>query len=526
MGAIGYLYKRTLVNKTKAALRKPVTYFLLVMVVFYFTAVPLSLKNLVAGTGIDTPEGMAGMLTVIAFWLIPANLIAYAKRRGLVYRGSDVHFLFPAPVSPKRVLLYAFLRTLFMQILINLFAVICGGMLFLVDGWKLALYFVFSIFVENLLEGSIMLLLYGSERMQEKQRRLVVKAAYGLVIILLAMGVCTYLQEGLTTNILSRFLHSDMIQMVPLVGWYIAVVHLLFLGPTAVNVAGTVCYGVFLIAMVAAAWRMKCTGGYYEDAMKFADDYEEVLASRNQGDNGVKRLGKKQKFNKASIRWRGKGAAALFYRQLLEYKKSRYFIFDINTVVALLAGAGLSYLYKSEGGFGGLENYRAFIVPAIAAYMIFIFTGFGGKWAKELKSPYTYLLPDSPFKKLLAATMIQHVQSLVNGCLITVPCAVVIGLSPAEALLTILFYMALSGGKLYSLAVAQVVAGSSIGNTGRQLIQMLLLCIAIFVSVMGAILGMSVGGVLLALGIMDLFLILFTAIYMVIATLNFYNIET
>jgi len=525
VGAIGYLYKKTLINRAKTALRKPATYFLLAMILFYFTIVPMSLKTLVADTGIGTPEGMAGMLTGIAFWLIPANLIAYAKRRGLVYRGSDVHFLFPAPVSPKRVLIYAYVRTLFMQILINLFAVVYGGMLFLVDGWRLALYFVFSIIVENLLEGSIMLLLYGSERMQERQRRLVVKTAYSLVVILLLMAVFTYLREGLTANLLARFLHSDMIQMVPVIGWYIAVVHLLLLGPTAVNVAGCVCYGLFLIAMLTAAWRMKCTGAYYEDAMKFADDYEEVLASRNQGD-AVRRLGKKQKFKQASIRWRGKGAAALFYRQLLEYKKSRFFIFNINSVVALLAGAGLSFLYKSEGGFGELETYRIFFVPAVAAYMIFIFAGFGGKWAKELKSPYTYLLPDSPFKKLLAATMIQHVQSLLNGCLMTVPCAVVIGLEPAEALLAIVFYMALSAGKLYSLAVAQIIAGSALGNTGRQLIQMLLLSVAIFVSVMGAILGMSIGGKLFALGIMNLFLILFTGIYMVIAALNFYNIET
>ena len=158
--------------------------------------------------------------------------------------------------------------------------------------------------------------------------------------------------------------------------------------------------------------------------------------------------------------------------------------------------------------------------------MIFIFTGFSGKWARELKSPYTYLLPDTPFRKLIAATMMQHVQSLINGCLMVIPYAFITGLSPLEALLTILFYVAMSANKLYSLAVAQVVAGSSLGNTGRQLIQMLVMSIAIFVAVMGAMLGMAAGNVLMALGIMNLFLILFTVIYMVIAALNFYNIET
>lgn len=525
MGALGYLYKRILINRTKTALRKPVTYFLLAILLFYLFALPASLRMMVEGAGADTSNGMAGVLTVLAFWLIPANLIAYARRRGLVYRGSDVHFLFPSPVRPKQVLIYAHLRTLFMQILMNLFAVAYGSFLFHVEGWRLAAYFVFSILVENLLEGCIMLLLYGSERLTERQRGMVTRFAYALVVILLAIGIRTYLEEGLSMRSVSHFLHSDMVQLVPLVGWYIAVVHLLFTGATAVNVAGTVCYGLLLAAVLTAAWRMKCSGGFYEDAIKFAEDYEEVLESRKQG-NAAMRLGKKQKFSRASIRWRGHGASALFYRQLLEYKKSRHFIFDLNTVAAVLTGAGISYLHRSEGGFGDLESFRAFVMPAVSAYMIFLFTGFGGKWAKELKSPYTYLLPDAPFKKLVAATMMQHVQSLVNGCLMVLPYAVIAGLAPLEILFAILFYMAMSANKLYSLAVAQIVAGSSLGNTGRQLIQMLLLSVAVFVAVMGAILGMSAGGVLMALGVMDVFLILFTMVYMVIAALNFYNIET
>ena len=244
MGAIGYLYKRTLINRTKMALKKPVTYLYLALLLFYFLAVPASLKVIMQGTGLDSARDMAGVLTVLSFWLIPANLIAYAKRRGLVYRHSDVHFLFPAPVGPKRVLIYAHLRTLLVQVLLNLFAVVCGGVLFHVEGWRLAVYFVFSVFIENLLEAGIMLLLYGSEKFRERQRGMMIKVAYSLVIILLGMAVYMYLQEGLSMDTVSRFLHSDMLQMVPFIGWYIAAVHLLFTGATAVNVAGTACYGL------------------------------------------------------------------------------------------------------------------------------------------------------------------------------------------------------------------------------------------------------------------------------------------
>jgi len=78
------------------------------------------------------------ILTVLAFWSIPGNLTAYTKRKGLVYRNCDVHFLFPAPVRPKKVLLYAHLKTLTAQILMNSFIVVCGGMIFAVEKWLFA----------------------------------------------------------------------------------------------------------------------------------------------------------------------------------------------------------------------------------------------------------------------------------------------------------------------------------------------------------------------------------------------------
>lgn len=177
MGAVGYLYRRTLANRVKKALHKPVTYVYIVFVLFYLSVVPVSLRVMAEQMGIDSPDGMVLVLTFLALWIVPANLAAYAKRRGLVYRSSDAHFLFPSPVSPKRVLVYAYIRTLFMQVLLNLFAVACGVIIFRVEAWRLAVYVLFSLVVENVTEGCIMLMLYGSERMGESQRKWIVRAA-------------------------------------------------------------------------------------------------------------------------------------------------------------------------------------------------------------------------------------------------------------------------------------------------------------------------------------------------------------
>ncbi len=527
MGAIGFLYRRTLINRIKMALKKPVTYVYAVFILFYIAVVPVSFKVLLEEFGGASPSGMAIALTLFGFWMLPTNLISYAKRKGLTYRNPDVHFLFPSPISPKQVLLYAHLKTLLMGTIVNIFVAVFGAILFHVEPWKVAVYFVFSMVIDNVLEGSVMMVVYGTEKVSDEQRKWIVRFAYGLLIAFLGLGIYTYATEGLSLESAAGFLHSDMVQMVPITGWYIAAVHLIFMGPTVINVIGTVCFCVLAVVLLVVAVKMKCTGLYYEDAIKFAEDYEEALQKSKENGSGVARIGKKQKFNKAKVEWKGTGAKALFYRQLLEYKKSRFFIFDVSTLVSLIASIFVVYIYISEGGFAEDEKIIGeFILPGLAAYIIFIFSTMNGKWAKELKSPYTYLIPDSAFKKLMYATGIQHVQSFINALLLMVPGTIVMKLSPVTFVFSVIFYVLLSANKLYALAVAEIVAGNVLGVTGKQLLQLFIQGIAIGMGVLGAILGYSVGGLVLAYVLMDIFLLLFTTIFAVIAALNFERLET
>ena len=84
---------------------------------------------------------------------------------------------------------------------------------------------------------------------------------------------------------------------------------------------------------------MKCTGRYYEDAMQFADDFQKVMEKRKKGDTSTGL--KHGKVNRgASVTYKGSGAKAIFYRQLLEYKKSRFFLFGGQTLVSLVVAVG------------------------------------------------------------------------------------------------------------------------------------------------------------------------------------------
>lgn len=522
MYALFYLYRRSFRNRMKTALKKPITYFYLVILLFYVTAVPYSFRAMFREWHMDSPEGMTAVFTLFSFWVIPGNLIAYARRKGLIYRHSDIHFLFPAPVGPKLILLYAHARNLIMTVLLNLILAVLCIYIFRVDGWRMTLYFLFSLGVENLLEAGIMILMYGSERMDDRSRGLVVKAAYALIGVPVLLGVLAYLRNGLSFDTVLAYLNSDYVQMVPLVGWYIAVLHLLFLGPSPVNVVCSILYFLLVAAVTTASVRMRCTGEYFEDAEKFADDYEEVLASRRQGRADV-RLGKKRKLSKASVAYHGRGAAAIFYRQLLEYKKNRFFIFDMNTLVSLGAGIGIAWLYHSEGGFG---SFNDFIVPAAMAYLIFIFSAYKGKWGKEMLSPYTFLIPDNPFRKLIFATAMQHIQALVNGVIFVLPPALVMRMPLSTTVLSVLGYVMLSACKLYILTVTEVAVGDVLGNVGKQFFQLLVQGLVILAAVFAAVLGFMLGGINPAYGLMILILAGAVAILITISTLCFYRMET
>lgn len=526
MGTVWYLYRRSFCNRLKKALRRPATYFYVFIVLFYLFYMPFALRNVADVLGIASPEGMAAVLTILAFWTIPSTLISFARRRGLVYRHSDVHFLFPSPFSPKQVLLYAHLKTILTKLFLTAFAVACGSFLFQAAGWQLALYGVFSLVLQNVLEAGLMLILYGSERIGEGQRNIIAAIAYGLAGFLVFVGLYTLFTEGFSQESVLGFLHSDVIQMVPLVGWYVAVVHLIFVGPSAVNLLGTALYMLTLTAVVVGAVFLKCTGTFYEDAMTFADDYEEALASRRRGERkSLRKAGHSRSQRKASVSWRGRGAAALFYRQLLEFKKNRYFIFDMHTFVALLVGVALPVWLRGTDYMEVMGERGLFLFPGVAAYVIFIFSAAQGKWSKELDSPYTFLIPDTAFNKLFYATAMQHIQNLVNACLITLPAAALFGFPPVITVLCILSYLLVAGNKIYARAVARAAMGDSLGVTGQQLFQLFLQSIAIIVTVIGAVMGITAGGAVLGFLLMDVFMALMTVIYMVIAMLNFDRIQ-
>lgn len=480
MESLIYLYVRSFKNRLIKALHKPVTYIYLILGIAYACLIIFGVGTMFEEWNMASPEGFALLLSGMTCFFLPTNIVTYAKRKGLLFRPSDVHFVFTSPVSPKLVLLYAQVKQYLLNLLMVLLLVIAGIALFHIPVWKMLVYFLLSFVVENILETSLMVCLYGNERLSEKTVRLLCRLLYLVLAALVLFGGYLYFFEVKSLSVITVFLEHPVLQCIPIVGWNIAFIRMLILGPTTLNVICTALYCISAAGLLFAARKMQCTGGYYEDAMKFADDYQEARNRQKKGE--AAKLWKKEKYRRAKVTYKGYYSKAIFYRQLLEYKKKRFFIFGGTTLACLIVGVAVGYMAFTETGMD-LQMKQFFLVPIASAYVTFIFSGYLTKWAKEMESPYTYLIPDKPIRKLWYATLIEHIRSAADGLLVTLPAALVLGLPLGYILLNVLFYVCLQANKLYFSVLSESLLGNVLGNTGKTILRMVGQMIVITIAV-------------------------------------------
>ncbi len=489
MKGLIYLYQRTITNRIKKALKRPVTYIMAVFILLYVLLICNSLNMMVEDGNFGSAENFVTILSILVFVLIPSNLVSYAKRKGLLFRPSEVHFVFSSPVSPKKVLMFAGVKSFSMNILIGIAVAVAGVALFGSSLLQAFSYFLFFVVFESILEASAIIFCYGNEKLTEKFFKGLVIAMYLFMAAIVGIAAYFMITREPSFGLLQEFFSMPAIQLVPVVGWNVAAIRLIFLGPDTVSMAGTALFLISTVLMFLAAWRMECTGDYYEDAMKFADEYQERRAKQKKGVASVPWLEKHRKFRRASVEYKGSYAKAIYFRQMLEYKKSPTFIFGWNTLlcfgIGILIGA-VCYFNDAIQEFG---PGKIFIVPGVACYIVFIFSGYATKWSKELENPYTYLIPDTPLKKMWYATKIEHFRAAADGLLITLPGAVVLGLSPALSVLTVLLYICLQANRLYYGMLADALIGNLLGNTGRTLIKTFLQGIAIGIAAGAAVIA-------------------------------------
>lgn len=487
MRALMYLTKRSLMNNLKKAVHKPSTLIALIFAIVYGIFIVFSLGTLAVTIRMDSVRGLLIILTVWSIYATLGNFMAYSSRKGIIFKPGHAHFVFTAPISPKLVLLNSAWMNYLVSTILWIVLAIGGLTVFQVAPWKVLLFFLIGCVMELALEVAIMVFLYTNDRLPEKLMK-GIRIAIKVILIGFTLLIVLYFRKnGMSVESASAFIDWEVLQMIPVIGWQIAVYRLILLGPTLLNVICSCLYAVTVILAVAAVWRMRCDGGYYEEAAKFADDYAELKKRQKNGEAVFSIGSRKRKFRQIKERISAKGAKAIFYRQLLEYKKEKFFIFSKVTLIAVVIAFFLCYTLRDTAEESGVAEL---FLLGVIAYMSIVMSGYLGKWENELKNPYLYLIPDTPMKKLWYATLMEHVKALVDGSIICIPVGIFWHVEPVYVVFCILIYAVLQADRLYTKVIAQCLVGEIFGKTGQDLLRM---CIQFALLGMGAGVAVLVG---------------------------------
>lgn len=506
MRALWYLTKRSSINRLKRALRKPVSWLYIILIAVYAAVIMMGFGTLAETGGVEDKRGIVYLMTVWIYFIFCSNFLSYAKLKGIIFRPSHAHLVFTAPISSKIILLHGAILNYTVNFLADLFFSVAAVWIFDVPPVSAALLFFFAFIAETAFESGLIVFLYSGE---ERFKRWINAVRVGIFLILGAVAATAgwhLVKEGLTVSSVLHFLESPVLQMIPVAGWNTAAVRFIVLGRDMWSTIGMVLYIILCGVMLFAAFRIKCSGEYYEDAAKFADDYKKLKEKSKKGENSLS-FGKK-KYRTVRASFGGTGAKAIFYRQLSEYRKERFFIFGGFTLTAVV-GAVVCILFVDPA-----KEFSAHVPPGgvllgIVAYVTFIGTGFLGKWGKELELPYIYLIPASAARKLWYATLIDHIRSLVDVSVFVIPVAAAWRVPVYQALVIIMIYVILQANRLYIKVLGESIFGCTLGETAKQFFRM---------GVQGGVIGIGIGIAVLASFLNFNLLFLIMLLYSMIVT--------
>ncbi|MCL2360528.1 MAG: putative ABC exporter domain-containing protein [Defluviitaleaceae bacterium] len=446
MNALAYLYIRSLKNRILEALRSPKLLTKTLGLLFLIGILVLGAVTGVNLRGPMDPLMFKGLMFVVFFVPYWAGRFSGGGSFGM----EDVNLIFTAPILPRTVLLSGLMKRV-------------GGMLLIALSSITIFIFVSFLRAETpfsniLLAGLYALILMFVCKLFGMYLFVAYKEAFrwiGLFWMLLLAGVYLFYANrggwdwayGLV-----GLLESPIFDLTPLVGWAMAGAYSF--------IVGQVHWGLLYTSLLLVA------GCYFFRVIYRSkpDFYEETLApavvaevpeppSISEIDLPVK-IEALDLPGAADFTTRKIGAGAFFHKHQLEAARTSR-IGILGTGIFLWVAFGILWGLYARGFDGGIvflsAAYMLIGVPsgnilAVLAPMVFgmaIYPQFD-RGFKEFSSPYFYLSPDSPLRKLLWVSMSRIIYVCIATIFVFGPAGIISCTSLVIVIATMLAYVACS----------------------------------------------------------------------------------
>lgn len=490
MKALGYLLITTVKNRLLSLRKKPALLILygilalsiVLMIISYMKTDYMKLPNTDSYADIRILYAIvAGLGLLFLFTQVTTGL----STGSTLFNMADVGLLFVSPVSPKKILVYGLIKQMGTTLLTSLF------ILFQVSTIKRFFGLDIGIIIGLLVIYAVILFycqiisigVYIFTNGNPKRKKLIKGILYGLFVLIAAVIFLIRAQNGGTiiASVLS-LMDLTPFYCLPVAGWAILFAKACIEANMLYLIVSVALFAVTAVIMVT----LFTTGNtdYYEDVLTSTETVYRRVQDAREGKQVFSSTRKiKVKERQTGIRY-GKGYLAIFFKHMLEKRRTSRLIFlDAYTVIAAV-GSGI--LCKNMN-----NEVSVYVVLGTLVYIQFFMAAFG-RLSMELTKPYIYMIPEKSVKKVLAASITTLIKPCIDAVIIFTVVCIVSKTSPLLNLFLALAYA--SSGAIfvsYTLLCQRIFGG--------QLNQILskMLGLSLFMAVVAPGVTASVAAVLL-----------------------------
>ena len=444
--------------------RKPSSaIFTIILILFYGWIIFNSLFNdnkmsgaLTASINLET-----GVLISLAMTAALSMIVLMAKRTALVYE-EDAFYLFAGPytqsVTQKFISLQTFLQSFFYSLLSLVMMILMMNGISYSPLYLLLVFLVnYAIYMIFFLLSSYLYVLRISENKYQNLSRMI---GYFFIGIVFALALYVLIINDFKVNSsLVDFAQSKLFYYIPVFGWAkLALVS--FVEGNYINVV----IGFGLLIMLAVVFFylfVNFKGDYKEQAVEDSAYYSSIRKNAKMGKIDANRDVKKIKIVNGEFK---SGAWAIVSKQLLEMRKRNALVSKQELFVLVFF---LIIGYFIDGGM--------FSMIIMLIYWLIINIQ-NSDIKSEFDTYYIYLIPDHPFKKLIAVIAPSFIKmSIVSGIYV-----IISGLLMSPNLIEIIEYIVLIVGYVCVAISALVLSIRILRSRSNR----------IFVSAMQMLIGM------------------------------------
>ena len=424
--ALTYLVTRRLKNQIISIIRTPVKliYALAMLVILGVTIMSGQM-----GEGVVDHRDLKELEAAV--WLFFTLLFVLMANNGFnegssLFAMPDVNLLFPAPIPAQRVLFYGLLRQMTLSLMFGLFLLFQYSWLHQVYGLTYSgLLLIMLAYAIAVFCGQLVAMVLYSYTNSRPRRKLFWKIVFYGIIACYAVGFFIYMAMD-RADFLSRMVTAATslpARLFPFSGWVSAAFSGMLRGvPLLVMMGMGLCSAAVLTLVFVI---LVSNPDYYEDVLKTTETTYNALLAKREGRIPETLSGKVRKGRTGLTK--GWGASAFYYKHLLENRRSRALILDGTSLIYVVVSIVFAFFMRDMG-----------FLPAFmfSTYML-VFSVALGRINKELMKPYVYLVPEPPFRKMVACIRESYVRMILEAILVFVPIGLLLHLSPLDTALCI-----------------------------------------------------------------------------------------